>query len=107
MLAPDEALVITMRWPECRFGNVTLWTRFLQTYDYAHRPCGRNRANTTLEPDGSFRIVIAHEDPGVPNWLDTEGRPSGSVFWRFFLPEGDIETPQAEVVKLADVRVGA
>ncbi len=107
VLAPDEALVITMRWPECRFGNVTLWTRFLQTYDYAHRPCGRNRANTTLEPDGSFRIVIAHEDPGVPNWLDTEGRPSGSVFWRFFLPEGDIDTPQAEVVKLADVRAGA
>ena len=104
VLAPDEALVVTMRWPECRFGNVTLWTRFLQTYDYAHRHCGRNRANTTLEPDGSFRIVIADEDPGVPNWLDTEGRPSGSVFWRFFLPEGDIETPQAEVVKLADLR---
>jgi hypothetical protein len=26
------------------------------------------------------------------------------VFWRFFLPEGDVETPMAQVVKQADVR---
>ena len=44
--------------------------------------------------------MIAHRDPGVPNWLDTEGRPFGMVFWRFFLPEGPIETPRAEVVPL-------
>lgn len=103
-LAPDEALVMAGRWPECRFANVCLWNRYLQTFDYAHRPVSRNRANTALEPDGSFRIVIAHEDPRVPNWIDTEGRPFGMVFWRFFLPEGPIETPQATVVKLADLR---
>ena len=37
-------------------------------------PPSRNRASTTLEPDGSFRIVLAHADPGVPNWIDTEGQ---------------------------------
>ncbi len=104
MLGPDEALVITGRWPSCRFANVSLWNRYLQTYDYAHRPVSRNRANTTLEPDGSFRIVLAHEDPGVPNWIDTEGRAFGLVFWRYFLAEGDIEAPVATVVKLADLR---
>jgi hypothetical protein len=103
-LAPDEALLITGRWPACRFGSVALWNRYLQTFDYAHRPVSRNRANTALEPDGSFRMVIAHRDPGVPNWLDTEGRPFGMVFWRFFLPQGEIETPAATVVKLADLR---
>jgi hypothetical protein len=102
-LGPDEALVMTGRWPTCRFANVSLWTRYLQTYDYAHRPAGRNRANTVLEPDGSFRIVIAHRDPDVPNWIDTEGRPFGMVFWRFFLPEGSIETPRAEVVPWEDL----
>jgi hypothetical protein len=102
-LAPDEALVMTGRWPACRFANVCVWNRYLQTYDYVHRPVSRNRASTHLEPDGSFRIVIAHEDPGVPNWIDTEGRPFGMVFWRFFLPEGDVETPKADVVKTADL----
>ena len=98
VLGPDEALVMTMRWPECRCANVNLWNRTLQTYDYLHRSVSLNRAQTHFEPDGSFRAVIAHRDPGVPNWIDTEGRPFGLVFWRFMLPEGPIETPRAEVV---------
>ena len=100
VLGPDEALVITARWPECRCANVSLWNRHLQTYDYAHRRVSLNRAQTVLEPDGSFRVVIAHRDPGMPNWLDTEGRPFGLVFWRYFLAEGDIATPEAEVITL-------
>lgn len=100
----DEALVITGRWPDCRFGNVCLWNRFQQTYDYASRPVSLNRVQTKLEDDGSFKMVIAHEDPGLDNWLDTEGNLFGLVFWRFFLVEGEAETPQASVVKLADLK---
>jgi len=102
-LAPDEALVVTGRWPECRMANVCLWTRFQQTYDYKNRRASLNRAQTELEADGSFRMVLAHEDPGCKNWIDTEGRPLGLVFWRFFLPEGEIEQPQATVVKFAEL----
>ena len=104
VLAPDEALVITSRWPDCRFANICLWNRFLQTYDYANRPVSRNRANTTLNPDGTWTIIVAHEDPGHPNWLDTEGRPFGLVFWRYFLPTGPIDTPRAEVVPVDSLR---
>jgi hypothetical protein len=100
VIGPDQALVIQARWPKCRAGNVDLWTRHQMTYDYANRSVTLNRAQTVLDPDGSFRVVIAHQDPGVPNWLDTEGRPFGLVFWRYMLPEGEIETPRAEVVKL-------
>jgi hypothetical protein len=82
---------------------VSLWNRFLQTLDYANRPVSRNRAQTTLRPDGSFEIVLAHGDPGHPNWLDTEGRAFGLVFWRFFLAEGEVETPRAEVVPFATI----
>jgi hypothetical protein len=39
----------------------------------------------------------------VPNWIDTEQRGFGMVFWRFFLPEGDVDTPKAEVVNVGDV----
>jgi hypothetical protein len=48
-------------------------------------------------------MVIAHRDPGVPNWIDTEGRAFGLVFWRFMLPVGEIETPQAPVVSFEDL----
>ena len=103
----DEALVITGRWPECRFGNVCLWNRFRQTLDYSEHSVSLNRSQTALEDDGSFRMILAHEDPGLPNWLDTEGNLFGLVFWRFFLVEGEAETPQASVVKLADLRSGS
>lgn len=105
LIGPDDALVITGRWPDdCRCANVCLWNRHMQTYDYLNRQVSLNRRQTHLEPDGSFRMVIAHENPGVPNWLDTEGRPFGLVFWRFMLPEGEIETPQAKVVSLTDLK---
>lgn len=106
VIGPDQALVITGRWPRCRSGYVCLWTRHQMTYDYVNRRVGLNRKQTKLEPDGSFRIVLAHRDPGVPNWLDSEGRPFGLVFWRFFLPEGELETPRAKVVPFAEVARG-
>ena len=77
----------------------------MQTFYYVNRQVSLNRKQTHLEEDGSFRIVIAHEDPGVPNWIDTEGRGFSMVFWRFMLPEGEIETPKAQVVKVADLGV--
>ncbi len=103
VIGPDQALVMSARWPNCRCANVDLWTRHQMTYDYANRSVSLNRAQTKLEADGSFRVVIAHKDPGVPNWLDSEGRAFGLVFWRYMLPEGEIETPQARVVKFEEV----
>jgi hypothetical protein len=81
-----------------------LWNRYTQTLDYRYRRISLNRTQTTLESDGSFKIVLAASDPGVPNWLDSEGRPSGSVFWRFLLPEGEIAPLRTRVVKLGDVK---
>jgi hypothetical protein len=103
VVGPDDALVLRGRWPRCRCANVSLWTRHLQTFDYANRRVSLNRAQTQAGADGRFTMVLAHRDPGVPNWLDTEGRPFGLVFWRFLLPEGEIETPAAEVVPFAEV----
>ena len=103
LIGPDEALVIRARWPPCRYGNVCLWNRHLQTLDYANRSISLNRAQTVADADGRFTAIIAHSDPGVPNWLDSEGRPFGIAYWRFMLPEGDIETPQAEVVPFSEI----
>ena len=102
-VGPDEALVIRGRWPRCRYANVSLWNRHLQSLDYANRSISLNRAQMVADADRRFTAVISHTDPCSPNWLDTEGRPFGIAFWRFMLPEGEIETPQAELVPLADL----
>jgi hypothetical protein len=98
LLGPDDALVMRVRWPACRCANVSLWNRQLQTLDYRRGPVSVNRAQAPAGRDGTATLVVAHRDPGVANWLSTEGRPFGLVFWRFMLPEGEIATPAAEVV---------
>jgi hypothetical protein len=103
LLKSDQALVIRGRWPKCRFANVVLWNRFLQTLDYRYRNVSLNRKQTKLEKDGSFKMILAHEDPGRPNWLDTEGRMIGIIFWRFQMPEEEIEPLTTEVVPFASL----
>ena len=101
VLGPDQALVIKGRFPTCRFCNVVLFNRFLQTFNYEERSVSLNRAQTVLDDEGNFEMILAHRDPGRPNWLDTEGRPYGIMFWRFQLPEGDIPPLQTEVITLS------
>ena len=101
VLGPDQALLIRGRFPKCRFSNVVLFNRFLQTLDYEERSISLNRKQTVLDADGNFEMILAHRDPGRPNWLDTEARPFGIMFWRFQLPEGDIPPLETEVISLS------
>ena len=102
-LAPDEALVMTGTLPSCPFANVMLWNRHMQTLEYRSRRSSLNQTQIQLEPDGHYRIVIAHQDPGVPNWLDCEGHQSGTIFWRFLLPETDPTRTECRVVPIGEV----
>lgn len=98
-LAPDEALVMTGRFPDCRFANVVLWNSFMQSFDFVNRRTSLNRNQVTYEDDGSFRMVVAHEDPGVPNWIDTEGRGEGTIYWRYVFPTDEPRRVKTKVVK--------
>ena len=97
-LGPDQALVMRGRFPRCRFANVVIWNHRLQTPPYRYRQVSLNRNQIQYEADGSYRIVVAHRDPGVPNWIDAAGLPTGMIFWRFLLPQEPTLPVEAEVV---------
>jgi hypothetical protein len=103
-LEPDEALVISGRSPRCAYWGAQLWNRYMQSLDYRYHRVSINREQIIFEPDGSFRIVLAHRDPGVPNWLDTAGHREGIVFCRWLQAEALPEQPTSAVVRLADLR---
>ncbi len=48
-------------------------------------------------------MVVAHQDPGVHNWLDTEGRREGLVTYRWVF-SSSAPAPKSRVVKLAELR---
>ncbi len=103
LIQEDEALVVTGRWPECVYGNVCYWNRYQQNTDYRYRSGSLNRKQMQLNDDGSFTFVVAHKNPGINNWLDTEGHMMGNIYFRFLMTEGELIQPRCELVKFADL----
>lgn len=78
-LADDEAVIVTGTAPRARYWSVQVFNRWLESPDYRFRRVSLNSAQVMLDADGTFRIVIAARDPGVPNWLDTAGLAAGQI----------------------------
>ena len=80
-LAPDEALIVEMDWHD-GFWLFGMGCVFGQSMDFLHRPVSYSPARTHVGADGVVRLVIAHDEPGVANWLDTQGMPQGNLGYR-------------------------
>ena len=65
-LAPDEALVIEGTSPECAFWSLNPWSPYLHTFNYDYERLTLNHGQAVLNDDGSFTIVLAHEQPTTP-----------------------------------------
>jgi hypothetical protein len=102
-LGDDEALVIEGTSPQCAFWNMCLWNQFLHTYNYDYERVSINGGQIRYEPDGSWRVVVAHRDPGHPNWVSTAGHPRGRIWFRWFYPAETPAQPTCRVVAFKDV----
>ncbi|MGB0620386.1 MAG: hypothetical protein ACPGVZ_13060 [Myxococcota bacterium] len=103
-LAPDEALVIETDSPRARYWGLQLATMgWFEQVDPISRITSINQHQARPSSDGRYRFILAHDDPGVPNWLDTANHTGGLLTFRWFWPESD-PTPTSRVVKLAAVR---
>jgi hypothetical protein len=82
-LASDEALVIEFPPPDCDYWNFQLNNYWLESLDYRDHRIEVNNGAAQLEADGKVRLVIAHTDPGHPNWIETAHHPHGTMGLRF------------------------
>jgi hypothetical protein len=102
-LAEDDALLIECEPPEARYWQFQLVNWWFETLDYAHRQTSLTGHQAHLDSDGLFRAVVAHRDPGVPNWLDTGGHCRGLIQWRWVWTQTDPE-PSARRIPLEQLR---
>jgi hypothetical protein len=98
-LAPDEALLIETDGVEALFWNVQLGNAWFQSLDYQYRQTSLNSHQARRDSDGRYRVVVAHSDPGVPNWLDTAGHPEGVIYYRWNQARQAPGAPRVQVVK--------
>jgi len=102
-LAPGESLVLDIDPPDTRYWSITLENGWHECLDPFRTRSSGTQAGFSSRDDGTVRVVISADDPGVPNWLDTEGHAAGSVFWRFFLAEARPSPITCTVVPISDL----
>ena len=103
-LDQDQALLLTCEVPDADYWAFTLHTLgWLESGDFAERQTSLNNVQTFVDEDRLIRIVLAAQDPGVPNWIDCEGRRRGLLVYRWIWARSR-PVPRAEVIALAQVR---
>jgi Protein of unknown function (DUF1214) len=102
-LADDEALLVEVTPPACEYWMIALHNHWMETLDYTHHQITLNNLSTVPGDDGSVRWIVAHEDPGLPNWLDTAGHNKGTIGVRWVGPDVVDVLPSTRVVKVQDL----
>jgi len=103
-LAEEECLVIEAVPPGCDHWNFQLNNHWMESLDYRYHRIHVNSKTAVYEEDGSVKIVVAHADPGHPNWIQTVGRTQGTMCFRWVRAEVEVPPqPSCRVVLLADV----
>jgi hypothetical protein len=101
-LGRDEALVVEVEEPRGLYWSFSLGNPWWETIDYARHQSSLNGHQADVDDDGVVRVVIAHQDPGVANWLDTAGHGSGPVILRCVRTE-TAPMPNTTVVPFSEV----
>ncbi len=102
-LEPGEVLVIEGETPVAPYWNVLLQNRWMQSFDGRYFRINLNDRQIEREPDGTFKVIVAHEDPGHPNWLQTSGHNQGLVAIRYQLATS-APKPDMRVITLEEAR---
>ncbi len=107
-LADDETLVIEVKPPDCDSWNFQLNNYWMESLEYRYFNICISKGNAVYHEDGSIKIIVAHQDPGLPNWVETCGHNEGTMCWRWYrLEEGARAVePVCTVVKLEEIRNG-
>jgi hypothetical protein len=103
-LERGQVLLITTDVPDADYWGWTVHHRFrLDSGDFASRQTSLNMTQAFVDDDGCIRLVVAPDDPGVPNWIDTERQPEGMLVYRS-IGTRTRPVPEARVVAMSNLR---
>jgi len=102
ILPEDEALIIRVTPPLAHYWAVEFGNYWWETMDYRYRLASTNSHHAVLEDDGELIMVVAHDDPGLPNWLDPSGHSEGYFTIRWLLADS-YPYPTATQVKRSEL----
>jgi hypothetical protein len=99
---PEEALVVEFKPPRALLWSIQLGNVWWESLDYINNTSSFNDSQAIVGSDGVVRFVVAHADPGVPNWLDTTGHNEGALLIRMQGVE-EVVQPVTKLVPLSEL----
>ena len=102
-LEDDQALLLDfVPQPEAGYWSWTLQNLWGETPDWRYRPVIKNNREVARGEDGSVQLVVAHRDPGHPNWMDMAGHRKLliSLRWRGEEPLPEVTPTLVDVASL-------
>ncbi|MDB5446953.1 MAG: hypothetical protein JWQ97_2270 [Phenylobacterium sp.] len=105
-LGPEEALVVRIpRIPACDTWNLQVDNYWQESMDYRYFKSNVNKHTAQGDPDGGVTIVVAHRDPGHPNWLSTAGHTCGHFAMRWIRAAEHVD-PVTRLVRFSEIQGG-
>lgn len=106
-LNPGEAFVVDVSDGGAEYFTVPLSNIWGTTLEIVNRTGSLNKAQSVPNEDGTYTYVIAPTDPGVANWIDSDGQHEAILTLRMAEFGGDGPTEdlgaRGRVVKLDDL----
>jgi hypothetical protein len=99
----DEAQIVECTVPDAFYWHFMLDNNSFCSMDYVSHQTSLNGHQAHVSGDGKVRIVVAHRDPGVPNWLDTCGHRTGMIMYRWLGAKNE-PVPTTKIVKVRELR---
>jgi len=99
----DEALILESEVPQAAFWSLQIQDVWTKPINYLDHQSDINQKRAVIDSDGKFRTVICLEDPGVANWLDTDGHKEGTIVGRAYHAAVTPPLPKVVLTKLKDL----
>lgn len=104
-LNADQVLIIEFIPPDCDTWNFQLNNYWMESLDYRYHPISINKHTAVKDGVGRIKIIVAHSNPNLPNWIDTCNHPEGTMCMRWYRLQNGARpvVPDCKVVLLTSI----
>lgn len=102
-LQPDQAMVITIPVSDAPYLGFQLGSLWYISLDYINHQTSLNNTQAQTDPDGKVRMVVADQNPGVTNWLETLGHRRGLLQFRWQRVSRELTDADGPTVEVVDI----
>ncbi len=102
-LAQGECALVEFEAPAADYWSIQLYTRWGTNLSPSVSHSSLNKLTAEPTAAGMIQIVVSAEDPGISNWLDTQGYSEVGI-WQRVVQGSAASRPQITILPARDVR---